>query len=106
MYEVKDTLGTTIKNARSALELTQEQLAERLNISSRYLMQLESSRKKPSYDLLFRIIRELHIQPDLIFYPENLSESSCADDLVRMLHNCDDRSMKVIHATARALSDN
>jgi len=98
----RDSLGLTMKSARSALDITQEQLAERLGISARYIMLLENGHKKPSYNLLFKIIRELTIQPDSIFYPEKPSKDSRIEDLVRMLHNCDERSMKVIRATVKA----
>jgi transcriptional regulator with XRE-family HTH domain len=105
VYIGKDTLGMTIKNARSALGLTQEQVAERLEISSRYFMQLENSQKKPSCDLLFKIIRGLNIQPDQIFYPENLVDTSNKDMLVRMLYGCNERSLKIIRATVQATLD-
>lgn len=91
-----------MKSARSALGMTQEQLAERLDVSARYIMLIENSHKNPSYDLLFRIIRELSIQSDLIFYPEKPSKDSKVEDLIRMLYNCDERSMKVIRATVKA----
>ena len=102
MPTARDTFGVTMKSARSALGMTQEQLAERLDVSARYIMLIENSHKKPSYDLLFRIIRELNIQPDLIFYPEKPSKDSQVEDLIRMLYNCDERSMKVIRATVKA----
>jgi transcriptional regulator with XRE-family HTH domain len=97
-----DTLGITLKNARNALEMTQEQLAEHLDVSTRYIMQIENGHKKPSYKLLLRIVRKLYIQPDSIFYPEKPSKDSQIEDLVRMLYNCDERSMKVIRATVKA----
>ena len=34
--------------------------------------------------------------------PEKPSKDSEAEDLVRMLYNCDDRSMKIIRATVKA----
>lgn len=105
MSNAKDTLGATIRDARNSLELTQEHLAQRLGISKRYIIMLECSRKKPSYQLLCRIIRELNIMPDLIFYPEKPSKDSRIEDLVRMLHNCDERSMKIIRATVKAALD-
>ena len=105
MPNAKDTLGVTMKNARSVSGLTQAQLAKRLGVSNRYIMLIENSRKKPSYKLLLRIVRELNIQPDLIFYPEKPSKDSRVEDLIRMLHNCDERSMKVIRATVKAALD-
>ena len=105
MSNATDTLGLTMKSARSALGMTQKQLAKRLGVSNRYIMLLENSHKKPGYDLLFRIIRELNIQPDLIFYPEKPFKDSRIEDLIRMLYNCDERSMKVIRATVKAALD-
>jgi transcriptional regulator with XRE-family HTH domain len=50
--------------------MTQTQLAERLGITPRYLKAIENSGRKPSYDLLVRIVRELDIPADTVFYPE------------------------------------
>jgi transcriptional regulator with XRE-family HTH domain len=87
------------------MELTQEQLAKRLGISRKYLSLIEKSRQKPKYPLLFRIIRELNIDPDLIFYPEKSSKDSRIEDLVRMLYRCDDYSLSIIKATAKAVTE-
>jgi transcriptional regulator with XRE-family HTH domain len=66
-----DSLGSVIKSARHAKQLTQCRLAEQLGITPRYLKAIENSGRKPSYDLLSRIIRELDIPADTVFYPEH-----------------------------------
>jgi len=65
-----DCFGIVVKTARKEKKLTQSQLAERLSISTRYLKAIENSGRKPSYDLLVRIIHELEMQTDAVFYPE------------------------------------
>lgn len=105
VHDVADTLGSTVRQARLEMELTQEQLAKRLGISREYLMLIENSHKKPKYNLLFRIIRELNINPDLIFYPEKPSKDSRIEDLVRMLYSCDDHALSIIRATAKAVTE-
>ena len=67
MQEMTDKLGASIKIARLEKHLTQRQLADRLLISSRYLREIENSRRKPSYALLKRILQELDISLDAIF---------------------------------------
>jgi transcriptional regulator with XRE-family HTH domain len=99
---IDDTLGSTIKLARQNMEWTQEQLAERLGVSTRYIMLIENSHKKPKYNLLMKIIRELNIESDLIFYPEKPSKDSRIEDIVRMLYRCDDHSLSIIRATVKA----
>ena len=64
-----ETLGDVIKAARQKSGLTIEELANRLDISERYLYRIENEGKKPSYEILYNLIRELAITPDSIFCP-------------------------------------
>jgi len=100
-----ETLGDSIKAARHKSGLTIEELANRLDITERYLYRIENQGKKPSFDILYKLIRELGISPDLIFYPERSDQDSEIEDLIRRLYNCDERSLEVIKATATALMD-
>jgi transcriptional regulator with XRE-family HTH domain len=70
-----DCLGGVVKSARQEKQLTQCRLSEQLGITPRYLKAIENSGRKPSYDLLVRIIRELDIPADTVFYPENGQQS-------------------------------
>ena len=100
-----ETLGDIIKAARQKSGLTIEELANRLDITERYLYRIENQGKKPSFDILYKLIRELGISSDLIFYPERSDQDSEIEDLIRRLYNCDERSLEVIKATATALMD-
>lgn len=103
MQNQSTTLGSVIKSARKRSNLTIEELADRVGISERYLYRIENEGKKPSYDVLYAIIRTLAISPDLIFYPERPSKDSKIENLVRLLHSCDDNSLSVVRATIEAL---
>lgn len=103
MQNKSTTLGSVIKSARKRSNLTIEELADRVKISERYLYRIENEGKKPSYDVLYAIIRTLAISPDLIFYPERPSKDSEIENLVRLLHSCDDSSLSVVRATIEAL---
>ncbi len=100
-----EVLGDVIKAARQKAKLTVEELAERVDVSERYLYRIENKGQKPSYDILYKLIRELAITPDSIFYPERSAKVSEVENLIRRLHNCDERSLEVIKATAIALID-
>ncbi len=105
MHNQPDTLSTVIKTAREKNGITIEALAEKVGITERYLYRIENEGKKPSYDVLCKLIRELSISPDLIFYPEKPSKDSEVENLLRMLYSCDERSLEVVKATAKALID-
>ena len=82
-----------------------ETLAERVDITERYLYRIENEGKKPSFDVLYKLIRELSMSADSIFYPEKPSKDSEIEDLVRMLYSCDERSLEIIKATVKAALD-
>ena len=97
-----DRLGDVIKTARQKANITVEALAEKVDKTERYIYRIENEGKKPSFDVLFKLIRELNISPDSIFYPEKPSKDSETENLVRMLCNCDARSLAIIKATVKA----
>lgn len=98
-----ETPSEIIKAARDKSDLTVEELTARVGISERYLYRIENEGKVPKFDVLKKLVRELSIDANSIFYPEKPSKDSEIDDLVRMLYNCDDRSMKIIRATVKAV---
>ena len=95
-----DILGEQIKNARLHKGISQEQLAEMLNCSSRHIMAIENENKKPGYWLLY-------IPADTIFYPErhNMPHKMdiAIDELVNMLYLCDEKTIHAITAAVHEL---
>ena len=105
MHNQPETLGSILKAAREKAGITIEALAERAKITERYLYRIENEGKKPSFDVLYKLIRELSISADSIFYPEKPSKDSEVENLLRMLSACDERSLEVVKATVKALID-
>lgn len=105
MHTYPDTLGDVMKAARQRECITVEELAEKLGVSDRYIYRIENEGQKPSYDLFMDIVRVLAIDSELICHPEKAAISSELEDMLRMLCNCDPRSLKIIKATAKALID-
>ena len=66
----KGTLGKTIKQTRLERSLTQEKLAELVNITPTHLKQIESERRKPSIEVLFRLAKTLNFSIDNLIFPE------------------------------------
>ena len=102
MQKQPETPSEIIKAARDKSDLTVEELTARVGISERYLYRIENEGKVPKVDVLKKLVRELSIDANSIFYPEKPSKDSEVEDLVRMLYNCDDRSLKIIRATVKA----
>ena len=105
MQNEHETLGEIIQNARIKADITVEDREATVGVTERVIYRIENDGKKPSYDILYKLIRELSILPDQIFFPEKQIEDSEMESLVRMLDNCDERSMQIIKATVRAALD-
>ena len=105
MHSKPETLGCIIKAARESAGITIEALANKVDITERYLYRNENEGKKPSFDVFYKLIRELSISADSIFYPEKPSKDSEVENLLRMLSACDERSLEVVKATVKALID-
>lgn len=104
MSELSNRLGIVIKSARVNQKITRDQLSEKVHISPRYLMAIENENKKPSYLVLFKLIRELGISADKIFYPENQTKNRTEKDMLLLLiDQCDTYELNVIIATVKAL---
>jgi len=103
---VEKDLGAIIKTARKNRGLTQEDLAEKAGVGTRHIMSIENEGGNPSYDVLYMLIRELHIPSDSIFYPERAIENPLLEEVIRVLYDCDSSSLKIISATAKAALEN
>ena len=99
----EDQLGDIIKSARKKRNFTREQLSEKVHITVRYLMSIENENKKPSYSVLFQLIRELEISADQIFYPEDAALKTETDQALLLLRRCNTYELHVVMATIRAL---
>lgn len=69
-------LGETIRSARMRKGLTQEALAELLNITPIHLKNMESARRKPSVPLLFEMMKLLDFSVDALVFPDQDSGGS------------------------------
>ena len=67
MYNIQEVVGNNIRLFRQTRRLTQERLAELVNVSSSYIGYLERGIRAPSLDLLVRIGITLEVEPTVLF---------------------------------------
>lgn len=61
-----DEFGPVLRMFRHAAALTQEELSERLGVAAPYVSMLESGRKYPNLEMLFKLAAALNIQPNTL----------------------------------------
>lgn len=99
----KTLFATMIKNARMDLHWTQEDLAEKLGVSSAYLGDLERHKGGPSLTLFCNAMRILNLSADDYVYPNANSNDTTYKKLYRLLTQCNQYQLQVLLATATAL---
>lgn len=98
MQNTPEILGDVIKVARQRSGITMEELAYKIGVTERYLYRIENEKKKPSFDVLFRLIRTLAITPDDIFYPEKHNVNLDLEQLIRMLYTLNPETLSIIRS--------
>ncbi len=78
---LRKTIGKKIKLARSKVEYTQEQLAEKLSLSPRYISQLERGIAFGSATTIINVCKALNINSDFLFNDLINNETSILDDI-------------------------
>ncbi|MBX3630754.1 MAG: helix-turn-helix transcriptional regulator [Nitrosomonas sp.] len=67
--DVCKALGDAIAKQRNDTGITQEDLAARVDLSSRSIQRIEAGTEQPRYETLFKIARALNTTPDQFILP-------------------------------------
>lgn len=98
----KGVLGTAIRTARIKMNLTQEQVAEMVDISPVHYMHLESEHRMPSIKVLFKLCDILNLSLDsLMFLSTN--DTPLIQEINNYAHKCTDRQLQVILAAMQVM---
>lgn len=73
MHDTKQALATAVREARTEFGLSQEKLAEILNLDTRTILNIEAGRGNPKFENLYQIITYLKVPANRIFYPDDVN---------------------------------
>ncbi len=65
--ENDERLGKRVKKLRKEANFTQEELAEKIKVSPKYIQFIENGSRKPSLKTIYKIARALEIKVNEIF---------------------------------------
>ncbi len=98
-------MGPIFKQYRVDAHRTQEEVSEKVGITTRFLMALENEDKRPSLDNLLRLVETLIIPGDAILHPQLQMMDSEDEQLIRMLMRLCRRDKEIIRSTIQAMLD-
>ncbi|MCC8046442.1 MAG: helix-turn-helix domain-containing protein [Clostridiales bacterium] len=85
-------IGKRIREARRAQKLTQEEAAERCDITSSFYGNVERGDKKMSLETLAKISRGLSVSADVLLFGSSASSSEMLSDLQEELRRAGDET--------------
>ncbi len=101
--KLKKLLGARIKELRNGLGLSQEQLAEILDIDSKHLSRLETGLNAPTIDRLEMIAVALGVEVRSLFEYGHLdSHNEQIESIEKMMKKLDENDLKVIYRIVRS----
>lgn len=109
MPDYSKPLGDVIKSARKRMDLTQNEVADSIDVDVRTIINIENFKGNPKLEVLYPLIRSLKIDAREIFYPEMQRESPALRQLRLLVEDCSEEEaatvIPVLQAVVSALRD-
>ena len=109
MPDYSKPLGDVIKSARKRMDLTQNEVADSVDVDVRTIINIENYKGNPKLEVLYPLIRSLKIDAREIFYPEMQRESPSLRQLRLLVEDCSEEEaatvIPVLQAVISALRD-
>ena len=109
MPDYSKPLGDVIKSARKRMDLTQNEVADSIDVDVRTIINIENFKGNPKLEVLYPLIRSLKIDAREIFYPEMQRESPALRQLRLLVEDCSEEEaatiIPVLQAVISALRD-
>ena len=103
MQDIKQNLADAVREARTKLGLSQEQLAEILAFDSRTILNIENGRGNPKFENLCALIRYLNLTDNKIFYPDRKEPRPNHERLLALLDDCTEHESEELIPAVRYL---
>ena len=91
------TIGQRIRKIRKAHGLSQEELAEKVDISTTHMSHIETGNTKLSLQVLVNVAAALEVRTDDLLKDNHINITGTAmDEIIAILEHCTARESKII----------
>ncbi len=97
-------IGQKIRKVRKSRGLSQEELSERIGISTTHMSHIETGNTKLSLPVLVHLASVLEVRTDELLFDENPAGRTAAmDAITQVLEECDTRQVHIVEDVVKAL---
>ena len=106
MKTARQLLGARIKELRKHRGLTQDQLAERVDLATRYISLIEVGRSSPSLEAIENIARILGVELKTLFDFKHLDpEALKPKELEKLFETIDEENRQLLYRIASLMKE-
>lgn len=96
--------GQAIKAARTGRNESRKKVSDEMNISPRYLANIENKGQQPSLQIFYELVTRYDISVDQFFFPDKTAEKSTQRrQLDTLLDSMSDKGIRIVTATAKGV---
>lgn len=101
-----NAFGRAIKAARMAKGESRKNVSDDMNISPRYLANIENKGQQPSLQIFYELVTRYHISVDQFFFPnETADKTTRRRQLDTLLDDLSEGGLHIVTETAKAVID-
>ena len=98
--------GQAIKAARTARKESRKDVSDAMNISPRYLTNIENKGQQPSLQIFYELVTLLDVSVDQFFFQNKETDKSTQRrQLDSLLDDLSDKGLQIVTATAREIKE-
>jgi len=102
--DLKKMIGSRIQEIRNKKGITQDQLSEKVGISSKYLSSIERGKENPTLNTILKMARSLDVMPDEFFTHLEIEDPGKRKSMIiEMLDEADDDKLKLAYKVLSAV---
>ena len=90
-------LSSNIKNLRLKNDLTQEEFAEKIGLTTNGVSNIERSRYQPTAETVDKICKAFGITPQELLITDSDANQDIINNITTLLHQCPPRKLKKIY---------
>lgn len=100
----KKLIGERIQELRKSLKLSQEQIAEKADISPNYLSRIECGKENPTLDMLIKLSKALGVEMwEMFDFGHEVGIKELKDTLTKFMKEADEEKLKAAVKLLRAV---
>lgn len=97
-------IGQKVRRVRKSRGLSQEELAERIGISTTHMSHIETGNTKLSLPVLVALASVLEVRTDELLFEESLADRTASmDALAHVLEKCNAQQVHIMEDVVKAL---